>query len=197
LSATLQAPWLWEVGSVVSNAESETPAQPIWGWVVQLQSGQAEALEPLIQHTQDRGWHIAYSILQNRQEVEDALQDAYLSVYQNIHQLREPKAFWGWFKRILVHRCLHLRQQTPLQVLEEVAIEPEPSEQKLDVQQAFQRLSPADRTVLGLREVLDYPYEQIAQLLQVPLSTVKTRLHNARTRLLKLFIGQPKGGTHS
>ena len=182
---------------MVSTADSETPAEPLWGWVVQLQSGQAEALEPLIEHTQSRGWHIAYSILQNRQEVEDALQDAYLAVYQNIHQLREPKAFWGWFKRILVHRCLRLRQRTPLEVFEEVAIEPEPSDQKLDVHQAFQQLSAADRTVLGLREILDYPYERIAELLEVPLSTVKTRLYNARNRMFKLFTGRSKGGSHS
>ena len=179
---------------MVSSADSNSSADPIWGWVVQLQAGQSQALEPLIESTQGRGWQIAYSILQNRQEVEDALQDAYLAVYQNIHQLREPKAFWGWFKRILVHRCLKLRQRTPLEVLQEVPVEPEPSEQKLDVHQAFRQLSDSDRTVLGLREILDYPYEHIAELLQVPLSTVKTRLHNARTRLLKLFTGSPKGG---
>ena len=168
---------------------------PLWGWVAQLQAGQSEALEPLIEHTQSKGWQIAYSILQNRQEVEDALQDAYLLVYQSIDQLKEPKAFWGWFKRILVHRCLRLKQRRPSQVLEEEQVVlPEPSEARLDVAQAFQSLSVPDRTVLGLREILDYSYDEISQLLEVPLSTVKTRLHNARQRLFRLFTGKPKGG---
>ena len=185
-------------GALSGNQQSSpTKESPLCNWVTQLQAGKSEALEPLIEHTQCRAWQVAYSILQNRQEVEDALQDAYLLVYQNIHQLKEPKAFWGWFKRILVHRCLRLRQRTPLEVLEEVAIEPEPSDQKLDVHQAFQQLSAADRTVLGLREILDYPYERIAELLEVPLSTVKTRLYNARNRMFKLFTGRAKGGNHS
>ena len=168
---------------------------PVEAWVRQLQAGQSESLEPLIEHTQSKAWQIAYAILQNRQEVEDALQDAYLLVYQNIHQLKEPRAFWGWFKRILVNRCLRVHRRPPAAELpdEPLAVAPEPSETRLDINQAFSKLSPSDRTVLGLREILDYTYEEIAQLLEVPLTTVKTRLYNARNRFCKFFARDAKG----
>lgn len=168
---------------------------PVEAWVRQLQAGQSEALEPLIQHTQNKAWQVAYAILQNRQEVEDALQDAYLLVYQNIDQLKEPAAFWGWFKRILVNRCLRLHKRPTAGELPEEPgmLAPEPSETRLDIKKAFAQLSPGDRTVLGLREILDYTYEEIAQLLEVPLTTVKTRLYNARNRFCKFFARDAKG----
>lgn len=176
------------------NAASSPAENGLEKWILQLQSGQSEALEPLIEHTQGRAWQIAYAILQNRQEVEDALQDAYLLVYQNIQQLREPKAFWGWFKRILVNRCLRLNKRAVAAELpEEASVAPEASEVRLDIHDAFAKLSHSDRTVLGLREVLDYTYEEISQLLEVPLTTVKMRLYNARNRFCKFFARDIKG----
>lgn len=170
-------------------------ADPVQACVLRLQNGDTSALEPLIEATQARAWHLAYSILQNRQEVEDALQDCYLTVFQSISQLRQPEAFWGWFKRIVVHRCWRLQRRPALELIEEWEAEDTPEvlpEERLDLQQAFQKLSLTDRTVLGLREILDMPYEQIAQLLEVPLNTVRTRLHHARQRFSRLFTGGAK-----
>ena len=173
---------------------SSQAENPIENWIRQLQSGQSDALEPLTEQTQERAWQIAYLILQNRQEVEDALQDAYLLVYQNIQQLREPKAFWGWFKRILVNRCLRLHKRAVAGELpEEPSVPPEASEVRLDIHDAFAQLSLSDRTVLGLREILDCTYEEISQILEVPLTTVKTRLYNARNRFCKFFARDIKG----
>jgi len=184
-------------GSQSSAAQPGWAESPLVNWVNQLQAGKSEALEPLIEHTQSRAWQVAYSILQNRQEVEDALQDAYLLVYQNIHQLKEPKAFWGWFKRILVNRCLRLHKRASTAELpEEQAVAAEPSEVRLDIHDAFSKLSPSDRTVLGMREILDYTYEEIGEVLEVPLSTVKTRLYNARNRFCKFFARDVKGDTN-
>lgn len=167
-------------------------AEPVQAYVLRLQQGDTSALEPLIEATQARAWQLAYSILQNRQEVEDALQDCYLSVFQNIAQLRQPEAFWGWFKRIVVHRCWRLSRRPALELMEEFEAEDLPEvlpEERLDLKEAFQKLSLTDRTVLGLREILDMPYEQISQLLEVPLNTVRTRLHHARQRFSRLFRG--------
>ena len=184
--------------SAQPQSSASSPAQDsLENWISQLQSGQSDALEPLIEHTQGRAWQIAYAILQNRQEVEDALQDAYLLVYQNIQQLREPKAFWGWFKRILVHRCLRLHKRAVTAELpEDSAVPPEDSEVRLDIHDAFAKLSLSDRTVLGLREVLDFTYEEISTLLEVPLTTVKTRLYNARNRFCKFFARDIQGDNY-
>lgn len=183
--------------SGTASESAASPEDPVVDLVLQLKAGNGQALEPLIEQTQDKGWQIAYAILQNRQEVEDALQDAYLLVFQNISQLQEPRAFWGWFKRILVHRCLRLRQRQPLEVLEEEPpVEAEPVAERLDLRGAFAHLSRTDQTVLGLREILDWTYDEIAAALQVPLTTVKNRLHNARQRLFRL-LGGTRGGSPS
>lgn len=202
MSAAVNAAWVWSAGSVSqSEAGSRAVSDPVLDSVVRLRQGDASALEPLIEATQSRAWQIAYSILQDRQEVEDALQDAYLSVFQNLSQLKEPQAFWGWFKRILVHRCLRLRQRNPLEVLQDEEDQrsspQQPLEDRLDVAEAFKKLSLTDRTVLALREILDLPYEEIAQQLQVPLNTVRTRIYNARNRLFRLFTQGSQGGAKS
>lgn len=202
MSAAVNATWVWSAGNVSqSETGSRAICDPVLEAVVRLRQGDSSALEPLIEATQSKAWQIAYSILQDRQEVEDALQDAYLSVFQNLSQLKEPQAFWGWFKRILVHRCLRLRQRNPLEVLQDKedfrTVPQQPVEEHLDVAEAFKKLSLTDRTVLGLREILDLPYEEIARQLQVPLNTVRTRIHNARNRLFRLFTQGSQGGAKS
>jgi RNA polymerase sigma factor (sigma-70 family) len=197
VSALADTSSLWKARPVTQSREQPAPhgGDPVFACVRGLQAGDKAQLEPLIEHTQALAWRLAYAILQDRQEVEDALQDVYLLVYQNIGQLQQHEAFYGWFKRIVVHRCLRLRQKsTPTQALTEEtpapALELEPG---LDLRQAFRRLNEADRTVLGLREILDLPYEEISGLLQVPLSTVKARLYNARQRLCRFLSGQGGG----
>lgn len=200
MSAIADASWLWEATRRVSDPETASTASnepdPLCGWVRRLQAGDSEALEPLINHTQSFGWRVAYAILQDRQEVEDALQDAYLAVFQSIGQLQQEKAFYSWFKRILVHRCLRLKKRTITEELQHEPPAPAPTEcePRLDVADAFQKLSVGDRTVLGLREILDYSYDEIASSLEVPLSTVKNRIFNARQRLFRFLTGKPKGG---
>ncbi len=185
--AALKAPWVWQGAMTSSSPPDEVH------WIKLLQDGQEQALEPLIECTQSKAWHIAYAILQNREETEDALQDAYLLLYQNIAQLQEPKAFWGWFRKLIVRRCLRLRPRQNLEaLLEEPAAPLRATDEHLDVATAFSRLSEVDRTVLGLREILDYTYDDISATLDVPLSTVKNRLHQARQRLYRLFTGGKK-----
>lgn len=153
------------------------------------------ALEELILCTQARGWQFAYSILQNREQVEDVLQDCYFTVYRNLGQLKDRRAFWGWFKRIVVNRCLRVKEQANLELseIDQPAQAPD-LDSKVDVRRAFGQLSTSDRTVLGLREILDLSYDEISALLDVPLTTVKTRIFNARTRLQNIFLGRNKGG---
>ncbi len=185
-----------------SQTADDEPQRALLRAIATLQSGPSsehnQALETLIGLSQAIGWRYAYSILQNRPQVEDALQDCYLTVYQSIHQLREPKAFWGWYKRIVVTRCLRLKEQPTLEISEadDAASGPD-IDTKVDVQKAFAQLSSSDRTILGLREILDLSYDDIGAMLEVPLSTVKTRIRNARQRLHDLFTGKRQGGPKS
>ena len=67
----------------------------------------------------------------------------------------------------------------------ETAAPSERIEERVDRQAALARLTPADQLILNLREVIDLSYQEIALVLSIPLGTVRSRLANARARLLE------------
>lgn len=161
--------------------------------VTRLQGGDSAALEPFIQATQQAAYRLALSHLHDAQLSQDAVQDAYLAVYQNIGKLRDPNAFRTWFFRIITNCCRDLaRKRKPEATLEAVAEQAAPAsspEDKLSVRQAFDELGEQDRTILTLREVCQCSYEEMASTLEVPVGTIKSRLAKARHRFLKVFMG--------
>lgn len=163
--------------------------------ILRLQRQDESALEPFIARTQDRAWRLAYSLLQDRHQCEDVLQDVYLTVYRSIGSLREPAAFHSWFFRIVTNRCKRVLRARQPASLDEVEETPAPSAledvpEQLEVRAALRRLPDADREVLALREAWSLSYDEIADFLRVPLSTVKSRLCKARRRLLEILGGQ-------
>lgn len=164
--------------------------------VLRLQRKDDTALEPLIQQTQETAYRLAFSFLQDAHLCQDVLQEVYLTVFQKIDQLRDPSALKSWLAQIVVNQCrqhLRLRSRTDLgEIPEQVCSEPitESVETRLDVHQALKRLNAQDQTILTLREVLELSYQDIADSLQVPLGTVRSRLANARARLCQLFRGK-------
>jgi RNA polymerase sigma-70 factor (ECF subfamily) len=152
--------------------------------VERLRSGDSKALQSFIESTQDQAYRLAFSILQDPHHVQDVLQDSYLTVLEKIHQLRENASLKSWFSQIVVNRC---RQQLRLRSWEEVPDAPAPPTclaEKVDVQAALAEMTAADQMILNLREVMDLSYQEIAQVLSIPLGTVRSRLANARARLL-------------
>lgn len=183
-SAGLVSPLFTRKDSVV------TPSTPLETAVQKLGKGQAEAMEELVALTRGQAYRLVFAIVQDRDRSQDVLQDAYLTVYQKISQLREVGAFQGWFTRILVNRARReLRQR--LEFLDEhpdlgLLAQPQPElEDRLLLQAALARLGPADRALLSLREIAGLSYTEIAQALEIPPGTVGSRLFSARQRLLQ------------
>ncbi len=166
--------------------------------VERLQQGDDSALEDFISSTQEQAFRMAMGILNDRERCQDVLQEVYLTVFQKISQLKSPAALRGWFCQILVNRCrqeLRGRKFTSsLEGLPESGVEDGTAQvdQRLDVQAALSRLASDDREVLTLREVMDFSYQQIADNLQLPLGTVRSRIFNARQRLLAAFTSPQK-----
>ncbi|MFN8608203.1 MAG: RNA polymerase sigma factor [Vulcanimicrobiota bacterium] len=175
---------------VVNQPHSKLP-----DLVARLQKGDSSALEPFIAVTRGMASRLAYSIVHDYYRSEDVLQDVYITVYQKVGQLREISSFKGWFTRIIVNRCRAelKRGEDLLGEMEEEAVDPASSSMhtRLEVRDALQELVRADRIVLVLREMLDLSYEEIAETLSIPIGTVRSRIFNARQRLLKLI---QKGG---
>lgn len=167
------------------------PHNALHDLVERLQRGDSSALEPLIEATRGMASRLAYSIVHDHYRSEDVLQDVYVTVYQKVSQLREVTAFKGWFTRIIVNRCRAELKRSEDLLSEDDEETADPSygsmHTRLEVRDALQELVRADRVVLVLREMLDLSYEEISETLNIPLGTVRSRIFNARQRLLKLI----------
>lgn len=158
--------------------------------VARLQKKDESALDPFITHTRPLAFRVAHSMLGDSHRCEDVLQDVYLAVYQKIGQLRDPEAFRGWFCSIVINRCRRILRERPVQSLDDLLEVPASTEMaervqdRLQVQDAMARLNDQDRVILTLREVFDMAYQEIADSLEIPVGTVRSRLAKARLRLL-------------
>ncbi|MBI1259848.1 MAG: sigma-70 family RNA polymerase sigma factor [Chloroflexi bacterium] len=137
------------------------------------------------------GW--AYNVLGDAHQAQDVAQEAFLTAYQKIDQLRDPAAFPGWLKRIVLTYCNRItRQHTPyLLPLEEEAAplqaDPAASAEDRDlreqVNRAVRALPDREREVTELFYITGYSQQEIAEQLALPLTTVKKRLQYAREHL--------------
>jgi RNA polymerase sigma factor (sigma-70 family) len=128
---------------------------------------------------------------------EDAAQEAFITAWRNLDQLRQPEAFPGWFKRIVLSQCNRLTrgkhlETVSLDAIEELvasdsALQPEQVAEQREQQQcvlaAMQTLPKHERMVTALYYMGDYSTNEIAAFLEVPLTTVKKRLYDARQKL--------------
>jgi RNA polymerase sigma factor (sigma-70 family) len=157
-------------------------------------TGSEASFERLVVDHLDRGYRLAAVILGDTGEAEEAVSDAALLAWRSRNGLRDPARFDAWFTRILVNTCrdrLRTRRRRPIvEVLPSAPFEPtEPGDfrdlvhTRDELGRAFERLSANDRITLALRFWADLPIESIAERLDVPAGTVKSRLHNAVARL--------------
>jgi RNA polymerase sigma-70 factor (ECF subfamily) len=172
---------------------SQPSSERLPSLVERLQAGEESALEEVIRETQGACARLAYSILRDSDLSRDALQEAYILVYQRIGQLREPAAFKGWLYRIVTHCCHDLLRRR-----QRDAALPMPGQerdvadavgQRQDLRSAFAGLSDLDRTAIALREVCSLSYDEMARVLGIPLGTVRSRLAKARKKFIELYRG--------
>lgn len=169
--------------------------------------GQEEAFAVLVTRYQNRVFSIIYRILHIPEETEDMAQDVFVTVYRSLDQFRGDCAFSTWLYRIAVNLCknrlkyLHRRNFHRAQDLDETAESaiqsPQPlafanPEQQLlgrELEQIIQRevaaLEDDFRIVLILRDLEQLSYEEIAEITNLALGTVKSRIHRGRSMLKK------------
>ncbi|MBP8003120.1 MAG: sigma-70 family RNA polymerase sigma factor [Chloroflexi bacterium] len=157
-----------------------------------------EAFGQLVSRFQEMAVHVAYGVLGDLILAQDAVQEAFVWAYQNLDQLREPKAFPGWFKQIVwsqAHRLVRGKQveeapllpDVPTREMDPVAAA-EAHELKYNVLEAIQALPEHEQEVTRLFYLAGYSQQEIASLLELPLTTVKKRLQYARQRLEGLLF---------
>lgn len=130
-------------------------------------------------------YRVAYTILRSDDACRDALQDAALKAWEKRHTLRDERFFRTWITRILINTCYGThRKHRRIVSIEEI---PEPSVPPPDptLAMALQALPEKLRLPLMLCYVEGMSYEEIAQTLRLPLTTVRGRIHRAKEKLRK------------
>ncbi len=129
-------------------------------------------------------YRVARTILRNDEDCKDALQSAVLKAWENRRKLRDAKLFGTWLTRILINECHALRRKNSKYLLQDevadtaVSRAPDPA-----LQQALEGLPERLRLPLTLHYLGGYTYEEIAGMLRLPQSTVRSRLSKARGAL--------------
>jgi len=168
--------------------------------VTRAQGNDERAYGELVRRFQDMAYGYAYAILHDFHLAEDAAQEAFIEGYRCLPGLEHPQAFPAWLKRIVFKHCDRLTRgkrvpTTALEAAGEVAARaPGPDEiaEKRDVQAqvlgAVQALPEEQRTVITLYYIKQYSQDEIAAFLDLPSSTVKSRLHESRQCLKKRMM---------
>jgi RNA polymerase sigma-70 factor (ECF subfamily) len=167
---------------------------------VQARNGDLDAYGQLVRLHGARARHYAAALLHDRDEADDLAQDAFVRAFRALHHYDASRPFLPWFLRVLRNLCLNriaarkrARTDLSLDTLEaQRTPDPRPTPLEVElhdehlcrVRQAMARLSDPHREILELRHFQDLSYEAMAQVLDVPIGTVMSRLYNARKALM-------------
>ncbi len=174
--------------------------------IAECNQGNTEAFGELVRRYQERLYHCVYRLVDNVEDAQDVVQEAFLSAYQSLDGFKGDSLFFTWLYRIAVNTAISLkRKRRALARIEtgdegERTFEPadssednrpgyalEQAELERRVHDALNRLSPEHRAVLVLKDLEGQKYETMAEILQVPIGTIRSRLHRARLELRALL----------
>lgn len=159
-----------------------------------------QAFCELVRIFQDMAYACAYAVLGDFSLAEDAAQEAFISAWQKLSQLRQPEAFPGWFRRILLTECNRLTRGKHLQTIllddgvNVAAAQTDPQsaierdELTKAVFTAIKELSLNEQMVIVLFYVKEHSQSDISAFLDVPTTTVAKRLYSARVRLRGMIM---------
>ena len=158
------------------------------GAIKRCQQGDREAFRHLVERYQRRAVGHAVAILFDRDDAEDAVQEAFIDAFQAIGRFDTSRTFYQWFYVLLRNRCYKLTsKRRPMESIEEaVVLDPQPgvsNETRLALEQALHSLTTEEREIVWLKYFSGLSYDELAVHLQIPRGTVMSRLFNARRRL--------------
>ncbi|MBN2239919.1 MAG: RNA polymerase sigma factor [Dehalococcoidales bacterium] len=172
--------------------------------VARARSGDMKAYGEIVRRFRDMAHGYAYSFLGDFHMAEDVAQEAFIEVYRQLPDLRNPEAFPSWFRRILFKHCDRItRNKRPEIISQESGITPERTttnviqlteerEMKDEVLDAVRSLPEHDRIVTMLFYINGYSQKEIGEFLEVPVTTVKKRLYDSRQKLKRRMMDMVK-----
>lgn len=144
--------------------------------------------ESLISPLVEPGLRLAFSMLGNRSEAEDATQEAITRAWRALGQLRDRSLVRPWFLAIVANRCRNVRRTNWFKTIRLPEVfqsdqRAEPGVERVDAERALARLPMGERQVLFMRFYLDLPVEEVAVALKISPAAAKGRIYRACKRL--------------
>ena len=165
--------------------------------VMRCQDGDAEAMNALVSRWQRKLWRHARRLTGREDAAWEVLQDAWLGIIRGLRRLDDAARFRPWAYRIVTNKAAdwikkHRRRREKRQELPEAipAVETDASADAEEMQVALSKLPIPQAVVLSLHYLENFSVAEIAITLKVPEGTVKSRLHNARGELRRLWQRQ-------
>jgi RNA polymerase sigma-70 factor, ECF subfamily len=174
-------------------------------WIDRARRGDKQAFSQLVQAYQRPVYNLTYRMLGSPEEAEDAAQETFLRAYSSLKQYNPGHKFSTWLFSIANHHCidrLRKKRGTWLSIDDNPIFEnltddvPQPeqaavaNERRLEVQHLLSRLEPEYRMPLILRYWEDCSYEEIAEVMNLSIPAVKSRLFRARQQMAELYQGK-------
>ena len=162
--------------------------------IAKARRGDVEAYNVLVSRWEKRVFNYLLRLLSNREDALDVSQETFLKAYQNLRKLDDPARFPAWLFRIAHNEAFSLLRRRKPET--ELAGEPRPRntggrllpvELSLAVESALKRLSEDQRETVLLKIYQGFKFEEMAEILECPVSTVKSRLYTA-LELLKATL---------
>lgn len=173
--------------------------------MAEVLAGKHQAFSKLVLRYQDRLFQTAYQITRSREEAEDVVQEAFVQAFVKLSTFQQQSSFFTWLYRIALNAAITRKRRrridVPLGIDAESGIS-EPADQQEGPEDRILReersrllhaalgvLSEEHRAILVLRELEGFCYESICEALDLPIGTVRSRLHRARLHLAEQLKG--------
>lgn len=174
-----------------------------------IKAGNTEAWNMLIERYSKKVYNLALNFAGNRDDASDITQDIFIKVYNNIDKFQEDGSFNAWILKLSKNYCIdywrkskNYRQKLELDeslyvesVHDEVYSPEDTLIKKNDVnflRKKLQELSPDLRSLIIMRDIEDFSYQEISENLGIPLGTTKSRINRARLKLAKIVLNEGK-----
>ena len=161
--------------------------------IKKCQLGDREAFRHLVERYQKRAVAHAVAILFDRDDAQDAVQEAFIDAYRASGRFDTSRTFYQWFYVLLRNRCYKLTaKRRPAENLDDVQLlASQPGtvdDTRWALEKALHSLTPEEREIVSLKYFSGLSYDELATHLQIPRGTVMSRLFNARQRLQRKLM---------
>jgi RNA polymerase sigma-70 factor (ECF subfamily) len=196
-----------------SSVETEHNPEEERSLIYAIVHGNAPKYAVLVERFQARIFASMFAMIGNRQDAEDLTQEAFLTAYKKLDHFENRSSFYTWLHRIAFHLAIDLQRRksrtTKKHLGDDISesslplasddLTPESiamnKEMATKVNAALQRLDAERKNLIVLRDIDGLDYAQIAEVLDIPMGTVRSRLHRARMELRDILLAA--GVTHS